>query len=847
MPEYTCESCSKVFKRKMDLTKHNKTPCVNDNNNVDDKNNLMTMFKSCLNILRVEGLNGEKALRNLSYFLTLRLIEPHIGRDIDIDSYDYDYSNYEFYHDKEQLDKLKERMLNLVKFTNLVNNNVNNLTKDMDDLWYYILSQHPKTKPIFLPGKTFDLKEQSTYKKLIDKLNYYNILESSYDILGNAYEEVIKESATNRDFGQYFSMPIIKNFMINLIDPKVFQDGTIETISDPAMGTGGFLITSIKYLINKSKNMGIELDWNQVIKEGIYGREIVPDTYQLAMSNMLIYTGHVFDKLENGDSIRTNIRNNFDIIITNPPFGIQGLKYDEINRNINKDNQLPIKSDNAISLFLQTIIYMLKVEGRAAVVVSNGKDIDGRNKSLVSIREYLMKTCDLKEVIYLPPGIFTYTNIKTCILYFVKKVEDPFYYKNITIKGRGKTPDRTEEIRYFEDELQTEKVDFYNFNTSDSSKTLLVSVSADRIKNNSYSLKYEDYTKVEKPKIFNENIKYEKLGDICEFKNGKNLIKKNIIKGEYPVIGGGQSPMGYHNEYNNEENTILCSSSGAYAGFISMYSNKIWASDCFSIKPKDVNIINKYLYYILKNIQDDIYKLQNGSAQPHVYSSDMNDIKIPIPSVELQNKIVQDLDFVYEKLIRTTEENIKNLETYNKMYLETSIMIKDIERKTLVEVCEINNGTRIVKNRSERGEYPVYGSGNATFYTDEFNRENFNILIGRFALSLECVRLTNHKLFLNDSGLTIKPINLEIILHKYLGYYLINNNDLIYNCARGSAQKNLNMDDFKNIEIQIPPIEIQNKIVTELDKNNEIINELKNKIESYKTYAKEYLDKYLSQ
>ena len=58
--------------------------------------------------------------------------------------------------------------------------------------------------------------------------------------------------------------------------------------------------------------------------------------------------------------------------------------------------------------------------------------------------------------------------------------------------------------------------------------------------------------------------------------------------------------MGYHNEFNRNENCILVSSSGAYAGYLSKYDTKVYASDCFSIEPNNVNIINDYLWYYLK-------------------------------------------------------------------------------------------------------------------------------------------------------------------------------------------------------------------------------------------------------
>ena len=96
------------------------------------------------------------------------------------------------------------------------------------------------------------------------------------------------------------------------------------------MGTGGFLITCLRHLINQSKTKNIKLDWDFIRKQGLGGREAEPDTYQLAVSNMLISSGHMFDVLEKGDSIRNPITNKYDIVLANPPFGIDGLTYDDI-------------------------------------------------------------------------------------------------------------------------------------------------------------------------------------------------------------------------------------------------------------------------------------------------------------------------------------------------------------------------------------------------------------------------------------------------------------------------------------------------------------------------------------
>jgi type I restriction-modification system DNA methylase subunit len=158
---------------------------------------------------------------------------------------------------------------------------------------------------------------------------------------------------------------------------------------------------------------------------------------------------------------------------------------------------------------------------------------------------------------------------------------------------------------------------------------------------------------------------------------------------------------------------------------------------------------------------------------------------------------------------------------------------EDVIVKTLGEVCSIDYGTRIVKKDNMEGEYPVYGSGRATFSTETFNREGFNILIGRFALSLECVRFVNEKIFLNDSGLSIKP-KTDILLHKYIGYYLIHNQNIIYNCARGPAQKNLDMDIFKSIKIPIPSLERQEEIIKDMDEISNSIDTIKLRVKQLK-------------
>jgi len=248
-----------------------------------NKTTLINVFKNCLNILRDnEGLTGDKALRNMSYLLILKLIEPHIGNEIDIDNYEYDFSHIE----DKYIDNHKNKLLEFVRFSNIIKENEDNVPNKMKYLWDDILSKHPTTKHIFLKDKGFDIKHKSTYKKLIDKIN--TLPNTDYDILGNVYEEVIQDIMTGKVLGQFFTQPLVKKMMVKLINPQIYSNGKIDTCGDPTMGTGGFLITYLKYILEQANIKNIKPNWDFIKTEGLYEKEIEPDTYQLAVSNMLI-------------------------------------------------------------------------------------------------------------------------------------------------------------------------------------------------------------------------------------------------------------------------------------------------------------------------------------------------------------------------------------------------------------------------------------------------------------------------------------------------------------------------------------------------------------------------------
>ena len=677
---YTCELCKKEFNQKIDFTRHQnkKAPCITLTEmqqisqtkevKTEFKTNLSTIFNYCLDVLRNnEHLTGDKALRTLAHLLDLRLLEPQFGNQIDIDTYEYDFSSYE----DEIIEKHKAKLLSMVRFSNLAKEKEENIPKIMKCLWDEILSVHPITKNIFLKGKGFDIQHQSTYKKLIDKLYTFDFEAVDEDILGEAYEEVIKDVMTGKVLGQFFTPPKVKQMMIKLIDPQLKADGTIEKIFDPAMGTGGFLISSLRHLLQQSKTKGIKMNWDFISNEGLGGREAEPDTYQLAISNMLISSGHMFNVLEKGDSIRNPITNKYDIILANPPFGIDGLTYNEILHPL-RNEYMPIKSNSAVPLFLQAIIYMLKVNGRCAVVLPNGKELFSKGNELVAVREYLMKTCDLKEIYYLPP-VFTHTTISTCVFNFTKKREG-----NDVLETKikvSKTQKETGREYNFTKTHQTNKVKFYNYNPENELKHLLNEVSIKEISKNGYSLNYAEYLNDEKEEEFYEDgIMMKSLGDICNIEQGNSLTKNDMINGDFNVIGGGKI-IGTHNKKNRDGNEITLTRVGDIN--INFMETPYYLTDNgFSIKSKTNSLLIKYLYYLLKNNNELIQKSYRGTAQKVISKTNLKLIKVPIPTIERQQEIVKNIEELNDentKLQEKIKENINKTKQIMKGIVKTII------------------------------------------------------------------------------------------------------------------------------------------------------------------------------
>lgn len=155
--------------------------------------------------------------------------------------------------------------------------------------------------------------------------------------------------------------------------------------------------------------------------------------------------------------------------------------------------------------------------------------------------------------------------------------------------------------------------------------------------------------------MISEGWKVGRLGELCNFKRGKNLLTKNAIDEGVPVVAGGLEPSCYHNIANTGAPVITVSGSGANAGFMRMYHVPVWASDCSFI---DISCENFYFVYCFLKVNSKLLKhAQTGAVQPHVKPSDIHDFELVIPDKESIYEFQDKVKPFFDKIAAIQKEN----------------------------------------------------------------------------------------------------------------------------------------------------------------------------------------------
>jgi type I restriction enzyme M protein len=246
---------------------------------------------------------------------------------------------------------------------------------------------------------------------VIDQLDLGNYEESH--AFGEIYESILKEMQSAGSAGEFYTPRALTDFMARIIQPQVG-----EKMADFACGTGGFLTSWLKEL---DKNVHTAEDREQYA-QSIYGIEKKQFPYMLCVTNMLLHgieSLHIFhDNSLAKDVLNYTEDDQFDVILMNPPYG--GNEKNDIKKHFPSD----LSSSETADLFMVLIMYRLRENGRAAVILPDGF-LFGTDGAKLAIKEKLLREFNLHTIIRLPGSIFSpYTSIATNILFFNKEKAD---------------------------------------------------------------------------------------------------------------------------------------------------------------------------------------------------------------------------------------------------------------------------------------------------------------------------------------------------------------------------------------------------------------------------------------
>ncbi len=358
-----------------------------------------------------------------------------------------------------------------------------------------------------------------------------------------------------------------------------------------------------------------------------------------------------------------------------------------------------------------------------------------------------------------------------------------------------------------------------------------------------------------------------KLGDIANIERGTRVVRKQLNEiGTYPVFQNSLIPLGYYDKYNRNSLTAYVIGAGA-AGEIGFSDVDFWAADdCYTFDcAKELN--SRYLYFVLLSQKSNILSKVRKSSIPRLPRTVLENLIVPLPSIETQNKIVSILDRfdelcngISKGLPAEIEARKKQYEYYRDALLsfdeKLCSQIVKVERERelsrskaikwleLRDILTIKNG-KDYKSYGE-GNIPVYGSGGIMTYIDTYAYNKPSVLIPRKG-SIDKLYYVDVPFWTVDT-IFYTEINTDIVLAKYVYYWLKKERLEKLNTAGGVPS--LTQAVLNKVKIAIPPMEEQQRIVSILDRFdkfcNDILEGLPAEIEARKRQYEYYRDKLLT-
>ncbi|QKE72672.1 SAM-dependent DNA methyltransferase [Arthrobacter citreus] len=254
---------------------------------------------------------------------------------------------------------------------------------------------------------------------IIDEIDFTEYKERHE--FGTIYESFLKDLQSAGNAGEFYTPRAVTDFMVEVVKPELG-----EKIGDFACGTGGFLTSALSVL---DKKVGNSLENREIYNKSVYGIEKKALPHMLCVTNMLI---HDIDdpNIIHGNALETDYKDlrkmdPFDVILMNPPYG--GSEKESVKVNF----PMELRSSETADLFMNVIMYRLKKNGRAAVIIPEGF-LFGTDNAKFNIKKKLFSEFNLHTVVRMPHSVFApYTSIRTNILFFdnTEPTKETWFYR----------------------------------------------------------------------------------------------------------------------------------------------------------------------------------------------------------------------------------------------------------------------------------------------------------------------------------------------------------------------------------------------------------------------------------
>ena len=790
----------------------------------EEKKNILKMIDKAHNYLyNSENIEGEDALNDIMNFLFIKSIQPIISDKEENGKIDLLNKKYykDLYDDKqltEILSYFKDLKLMAIQPLDAIRkmSESTDIIRQMGE----ILKSHPITGQIFTENNFIKARKAPTIQGLLnDVIIPLNIteIEQNEDVIGEIYEHIINGYVKKGSkLGQFFTprklMKLIFNYKEDRVNEIIKKLDKKEKIKfyDSCMGTGGWLVTGYNLFKDKYGDRIL-----------LSGGEVKSTTFQYGLMN-LILTLKKFPDDVTCESSLTHINNNkHHFVLTNPPFQTD-KKFEQIKENFKTDKfsqENKIKLNDVYNLednsppiqFLELNKYKLEENGLCLIILPYGELFFGSSNK--EARKYFMKETNITDIILFEGGTFTHTGIKTCGLIFEK------------------------------DKKGTKAINFIQANKECNTLTKITTVSIDDIEKEPNASWYlRDYLKDEYIESLSSkmtNFEWVEFSEIFTLEKGKLQSSKveEVEDGKYTILSISQKNkltniIEQDNLINDENLFIATTSSGTSSG---PYETKIkyYNGECsytnllcrLVINKNYINKINiKFMYYYLNSIKEHIETTyEKGACNKSLDQKNFNRMKIPIPSLEEQSKIIEINDIMLNqiKLLNIMKNDTeKLLLSLLELFIKTETENNNTIIKNMNEICDIKIGGTPSRDKPEYWEdgnnlWVSISELNNNIISDtnekitDLGVQKSNVKLVKkdsillsFKLSIGKLAIAGNDLYTNEAIASINSIIKEIP-NKYL-YYCLKMLD-IKRYGRGIMSENgsLNMDQLKLIKIPI--------------------------------------------